>query len=257
MLNRRRVGFALIVVSVGLAVLAAWSPAYHFFADHTIPWRGWLAIIAGIAAFAGLGLIIIRGSEIAGSEHNEDVATTAPSGTSGRQGRANKKHEDGYPGRLQRTAKIIKATLQMAIGVYALGWLAWSFYLSHHIQACVPAKASHQLCYFIPAASVALKITADALAAATAVELAFTLFTPGPDEALDPVMLAIAAALLLQLGHVEHFRWQAGTAIVLYSIALGILFAVRVFLAPDEDSPPDPWWWRKLTGRNYRRDRLR
>jgi hypothetical protein len=112
----------------------------------------------------------------------------------------------------------------------------------------VPSKASHQLCYFIPSVKVALKITADALAAATAVQLAFTLFTPGPDEALDPVLLAIAAALLLQLGHVENFQWQAGTAIVLYSIALGILFIVRVFLAPDEDSPPDPWWWKKLTG---------
>jgi hypothetical protein len=50
------------------------------------------------------------------------------------------------------------------------------------------------------------QIIVDALAAATVIQLAFTLFTLGPDEALDPVLLAIASALLLQLGNVDHFR---------------------------------------------------
>jgi len=247
-----RIGWGLIGASIVLAIIAAWSPAYHYFADHRIPWRGWLAIITCILAFVGLALISIHSSANNSSgpepERHQDAATANPTGEASGQEASTRKHEDGYPDQLQRRARIIKAILQMAIGLYALGWLVWSFYLSHHIQNCVPSKASHQLCYFIPSAKVALKITADALAAATAVQLAFTLFTPGPDEALDPVLLAIAAALLLQLGHVENFQWQAGTAIVLYSIALGILFIVRVFLAPDEDSPPDPWWWKKLTG---------
>jgi hypothetical protein len=73
--------------------------------------------------------------------------------------------------------------------------------------------------------------------------LAFTLFTPGPDEALDPVLLAIAAALLFQLGKVDQFHWQDGLAVLLYGAALAALFMVSVFIAPDEDRPPKLWWW--------------
>jgi hypothetical protein len=89
------------------------------------------------------------------------------------------------------------------------------------------------------------QIIADALAAATVVQLAFTLFTPGPDEALDPVLLAIASALLLQLGNVTQFHWADGLAVLLYGTALGGLFVVRVFIAPDPDPDKSPrlWWW--------------
>ncbi len=38
------------------------------------------------------------------------------------------------------------------------------------------------------------------LAASTVVELAWLLFTPGPDEALDPVILAMATTALLSAG---------------------------------------------------------
>ena len=41
------------------------------------------------------------------------------------------------------------------------------------------------------------------LAAAAALELAYTLFTPGPDEALDPLMLGLSATILLKLAAIE------------------------------------------------------
>jgi hypothetical protein len=151
----------------------------------------------------------------------------------------------GYPRWLVDNAARVKAVMQMLIGVYAIGWLAWAFLLSHKLGSCVSATAStrEQFCYFIPPAKLVFQVIADALAAATVVQLAFTLFTPGPDEALDPVLLAIATALLFQLGKVDHFRWQDGLAVLLYGAALAGLFAVRVFIAPDEDSPPRLWWW--------------
>lgn len=157
-------------------------------------------------------------------------------------------NEPGYPARLVVIATWTKAVLQMLIAVYAVGWLIWSFFLSNRIHDCVAAvpqvAGTHeQFCYFIPPATVAFQIIASALAAATVIELAFTLFTPGPDEALDPVLLAIASALLFQLGKVDQFRWQDGLAVVLYGAALGALFVVRVFIAPDEDRPPKLWWW--------------
>jgi hypothetical protein len=138
----------------------------------------------------------------------------------------------------------------MLIAVYAVGWLVWGFVISTRIHNCVVPTphaigAHEQFCYFIPPANLAFQIIADALAAATVIELASTLFTPGPDEALDPVLLAIAAALLFQLGKVSQLSWQDGLAVVLYGGALGALFVVRVFIAPDEDRPPKLWWWQR------------
>ena len=125
----------------------------------------------------------------------------------------------------------------MAIGIYAVGWLGWTFLLSSRIHNCAAAqevtiKPSHSVCYLIPPAAIVFKLIADALAASTVIELAFTLFTPGPDEALDPVLLAVAAALLFQLGKTDGFKWQEGAAIAFYSVSLGILFVVEYFSPP-------------------------
>jgi uncharacterized membrane protein len=231
---------ALIAVSMVLALIAAAIPGWHYFRGlhhHSVSWSGTIAIVS-----ATLGLIVL--TRVVFRFHGE-TSRTSPSGTSGNA----RTEEDGYPPDVQRMARKIKAVLQMAIGLYALGWLAWAFYLSSRIQNCAPPSnavpaVSQQLCYFIPSASIIFQVIADALAAATAVQLVFTLFTPGPDEALDPALLALAAALLLQLGKVEKFNLEEGAAIVLYSVALGILFLVRIFLAPDEDKPPTLWWWK-------------
>jgi hypothetical protein len=168
--------------------------------------------------------------------------------SSGRNGKLGDDHEPGYPIGLVKMAGRVKAALQMLVGVYALGWLAWAFLLSPHMHSCAavsqpPAAAGPQFCYYIPPARVAFQIIADALGAATVIQLVYTLFTPGPDEALDPVLLAIATALLFQLGSVESLRWQDGLAVLLYGAALSALFAVRIFIAPDEDKPPKLWWW--------------
>ena len=59
--------------------------------------------------------------------------------------------EPGYPEWLVDNARKVKAWLQMLIGVYALGWLAWAFLLSHHTRTCVPITSQHnQFCYAIP-----------------------------------------------------------------------------------------------------------
>lgn len=70
-----------------------------------------------------------------------------------------------------------------------------------------------------------------ALALAAAVELAYTLFTHGPDEALDPVMLALASVLILQLGKVAEFQWTQAVAAALYVAALSALFVVKEYFS--------------------------
>jgi hypothetical protein len=132
---------------------------------------------------------------------------------SGRSSKLGDEHEPGYPMGLVEMAGRAKATLQMLVGAYALGWLVWAFLLSPHMHNCAAisqhqAATGPQFCYYIPPARVAFQIIADALGAATVIQLVYTLFTPGPDEALDPVLLAIATALLFQRGSAESFRWQ-------------------------------------------------
>jgi hypothetical protein len=130
--------------------------------------------------------------------------------------------EPGYPKWLVDWAGKVKAWLQMLVGLYALGWLAWAFLLSHHTRSCVPITSKHnQFCYAIPPQALTFHVIADALASATVIQLAYTLFTPGPDEALDPVLLAIATALLFQLGQVNTFQWRDGLTLLLYGATLG------------------------------------
>jgi hypothetical protein len=115
---------------------------------------------------------------------------------------------------------VIKAVIQMAIGVVAVavilievrhGWL-------HH------QKAVQLGTHVLDAVGLALIIAA-------AVELAYTLFTHGPDEALDPLMLGLSATLLLQLGTIHSLNWHDGLAILLYVSALSGLFATRKHFA--------------------------
>ncbi len=228
-------GTCLVLAGAGLAIWIAWTPVTKIISHHQMPWRGIVIVVAGCCAFAGLGLLVT----------GRRPAKERPISAS-REGNPNGDGETGYPPPVQEAAQRVKALLQMAIGLYALGWLAWSFFLSHRIHNCAPLlSGTHgtrgQFCYLIPPSAVAFKVVADALAAATVIQLAFTLFTPGPDEALDPVLLAVATALLLQLGQVEKFGWQDGLATVLFATALGVLFVVRVFLAPEKD--PGLWWW--------------
>jgi hypothetical protein len=83
------------------------------------------------------------------------------------------------------------------------------------------------------------------LAAAAALELAYTLFTPGPDEALDPLMLALSATLLLKLTQLgSPVSMGEALALVLLGLLLAALFATRLMLAErdEKDKLPKIWW---------------
>jgi hypothetical protein len=86
------------------------------------------------------------------------------------------------------------------------------------------------LCYALPNAESTFHLIADGLAAAALIELAYTLFTPEPDEALNPIMLGLSAALLLQVARVGSFKVEEAGAALLYVTALASLFGLRLFL---------------------------
>jgi hypothetical protein len=87
-----------------------------------------------------------------------------------------------------------------------------------------------------------LTTVAVGLALAAAVELAYTLFTFEPDEALNPVMLGLAGAIILQLAKLDNFEWTKSVGLVLCVAALGALFAIRKWIAdfPTEETRQSP-----------------
>lgn len=127
-------------------------------------------------------------------------------------------------------AYFAKVALQMLIGlgtVVAL-CLVLSATFSHHYR--------HVEHFYTHAGHTSILVITAGLAAAAAVELAYTLFTPGPDEALDPLMLGLSAGILLLVTR-DGIRvgWQF-LGIIVGVIALGALFHIRRRYIDSEES---------------------
>ena len=131
-------------------------------------------------------------------------------------------------------AKPLKALIQMAIAVLAVTRLGAYMWHGHHWWG--PRFTS---------VDVSLELIGRALAAATVVELAYTLFTDGPDEVLDPLMLGISSFLIIELGR-AHITWGTGLALLLTAITLGLLFAIRQRFIEDTERVPRFWPHRLL-----------
>jgi hypothetical protein len=119
----------------------------------------------------------------------------------------------------QPWAYAIKIALQMVIGIGAIVALCW---------ALIRAQGSyHGLNTWKSATDLSIGIITAALSAAGAVELAYTLYTPGPDEALDPLMLGLSAGILLVITRSDiAVGWQF-TGVILGIISLWALFRIR------------------------------
>jgi hypothetical protein len=77
-----------------------------------------------------------------------------------------------------------------------------------------------------------LEIIAYGLFFSTGIDLAYMLFTPGPDEAIGPLMTGLAAAILLGIGKIDYSKIQLQQGVILFLAiaALAGLFAIRKFL---------------------------
>jgi hypothetical protein len=119
-------------------------------------------------------------------------------------------------------AQDIKALIQMIIGAFAAIFiLTMTLYLIVRRQ---PGVIIQQ--HIFTAIGVAL-------AAGAGIELAYTLFTHGPDEALDPLMLGLSATIVLQLAKVSGFDLKQAISTIVYVAALAGTFATRKYLAED------------------------
>lgn len=135
-------------------------------------------------------------------------------------------------------ARFLKAVIQMLIGALAVILLGAKMWDGRVWWSPM-----------FPSAENGLALIGAALAAATVVELAYTLFTDGPDEALDPLMLGISAFLIIELGKPRtQIAWGTGFGLLLSAIALGLLFAIRQRFIEDAKQVP-PFWWRRIWGK--------
>jgi hypothetical protein len=146
----------------------------------------------------------------------------------------NLRHGDLYAA-YEPGARRLKTALQMLIGAAAVVIIAAHFAV---------AAVAEWLPKLTDATTQLLGGIGIALAAAAVVELAYTLFTPGPDEALDPLMLGLAAALLLLVGGLDSgVGVDRAAALLLLGVLLAGLFGTRLYLAESKDTP-DLWWLR-------------
>lgn len=119
---------------------------------------------------------------------------------------------------VQPPAEAIKAFVQFGIGISVVVIFAyqWINHRQRHFNI------SHS----------ALAIVGYGLAVSAAVELAYTFFTKGPDEALDPLILGLSSFTLIALSDIDppKFKTTDAIPISLLAFAILLLFFARRFL---------------------------
>ena len=76
-----------------------------------------------------------------------------------------------------------------------------------------------------------LEIIGNALIYSTAIELAYTLFTDGPDEAVAPLITGVAAAILIGASDPKQFTPAgAGTVAILLVVLAGLFLIQKLFV---------------------------
>ena len=117
---------------------------------------------------------------------------------------------------------LIKLAYQL-IGIYPnIEFPLWlPFRLEDFTAICDPLKDIFTL--------PPLVIVGNALLYSAAFELAYMLFTPGPDEAVEPLILGTAASILLKISETHSGKASESnlTEIVIYLVILAGLFVLK------------------------------
>jgi hypothetical protein len=131
-------------------------------------------------------------------------------------------------GKLKPWAHLSKVFLQMIVGVGAVAYIGW--YAYRYLNSNITGPGPD-----LKTVSGAVNVIAFALALAAGIELAYTLFTPGPDEALNPLMLGISTGILLLVTTPGLQPLLQFFGVLLGVLALGTLFLIRRHLLDQND----------------------
>lgn len=141
---------------------------------------------------------------------------------------------------IQPAAEGVKASIQVVIGITGIIILA--------IQVCLHLSEDATAL-----GNLALAIIGVALAFSATVELAYTFFTDGPDEALDPLILGLSSFTLIEISRSSAHLKNVAIPVLLLAAAIFVLFIARKYLveirkpeSPDaengnnSDTPSEP-----------------
>jgi hypothetical protein len=118
---------------------------------------------------------------------------------------------------VQPVAEGVKAIVQMVIGVSAVIVLVVRLVLIG-----TRARVALATVHWGPLESLSLF--------SAVVELAYTLFTDGPDEALDPLILGLSSFALIEISRSEAHLNTVAVPVLLIAVAIFVLFIARRFL---------------------------
>ncbi len=77
------------------------------------------------------------------------------------------------------------------------------------------------------------------MAYSAGIELAYTLFTEGPDEAVEPLIMGLAAAMLFAFSQIDKIDIRDASGALIFVTALAGLFLVRhYFVQPEDEDQP-------------------
>lgn len=119
-------------------------------------------------------------------------------------------------------ANAFRKIVQMLLSVVLLCIIVRAFY--HYL--CSGTDAQKEV------VSPVLSEVGKVLAFAAAVDLAYMLITPGPDEAAGPVIIGIAAGMLILVSSIQfespyHNLLLPSISVLLLALAIAVLFHIR------------------------------
>jgi hypothetical protein len=91
-----------------------------------------------------------------------------------------------------------------------------------------------------------LQIVGECLALSAGVDLAYMLLTPGPDEAIEPLILGLASAILFSISSIEKPDVNLALEIGLYVLVLAVLFMMKALFIEDDQGNSQ---WKMLITR--------
>jgi hypothetical protein len=86
-----------------------------------------------------------------------------------------------------------------------------------------------------------LELVGAALGFSAAMDLAYMLYTEGPDEAVQPVIVGLAATILMFVSATkpEDLGWQTALTVLLLAVTIALLFYVRDTHIEKKLTPPE------------------
>ena len=129
------------------------------------------------------------------------------------------------PYTIKSKARSVKIIFQMMIGLGLAILIVLRLWWRIKGANCAPLSTGFRLFCRLGI----LDLVGQALLYATGIELAYTLFTPGPDEAVEPLIMGVAATVLLGIAKTNFDTiniWFAVT-IAIYVAILAVLFKVK------------------------------